>query len=215
MINAAYAAGEQGMWRPDTPRILETEVRALLDAGELIVVKRDGALAGCLRVHTLDAATAELGLLSAARRDSGVGGELVALAGAWARAGADAADVARPAHGHASLQGAPARLVLEARLPRDRPPRLRRRAAAVGAPADRAVRPRHLREGALSTATVALPDTRSDRFRHVDEANARLISRGERAREVSGGVVDEGRPAQVVQARASAPTRARRNPGSR
>jgi GNAT superfamily N-acetyltransferase len=85
MINAAYAAGEQGMWRPDTPRILETEVRALLDAGELIVVKRDGALAGCVRVHALDAATAELGLLSAARRDSGVGGELVALAEGWAR----------------------------------------------------------------------------------------------------------------------------------
>ena len=32
MINAAYAAGEQGMWRPDTPRIFEAEVRAPLDA---------------------------------------------------------------------------------------------------------------------------------------------------------------------------------------
>lgn len=84
MINAAYAAGEQGMWRPGTPRILEGEVRALLDAGELMVVRRDGVLAGCVRVHTLDAATGELGLLSAARRDSGVGGELVALAEAWA-----------------------------------------------------------------------------------------------------------------------------------
>jgi ribosomal protein S18 acetylase RimI-like enzyme len=85
MINAAYAAGEQGMWRPDTPRVFEAEVRALLDAGELMVVRRDGALAGCVRVHALDAATGELGLLSAARRDSGVGRELVALAEAWAR----------------------------------------------------------------------------------------------------------------------------------
>lgn len=85
MINAAYAAGEQGMWRPGTPRILETEVRALVDAGELIVVRRDGAIAGCVRVHALDAATGELGLLSAARLGSGVGRELVALAEAWAR----------------------------------------------------------------------------------------------------------------------------------
>jgi len=85
MINAAYADGEQGMWQPDTPRIFEDEVRSLLDAGELILVQRDGALAGCVRVHALDAATGELGLLSAARRDSGVGRELVALAEGWAR----------------------------------------------------------------------------------------------------------------------------------
>lgn len=85
MINAAYAAGEQGMWQPGTPRIFETEVSALLDAGELMVVRRGGELAGCVRVHALDAATAELGLLSAARRGSGIGGELVALAEAWAR----------------------------------------------------------------------------------------------------------------------------------
>jgi ribosomal protein S18 acetylase RimI-like enzyme len=85
MSNDAYAAGEQGMWRPGTPRITEEEVRALLAAGELVVVRRDGVPAGCVRVHALDAATAELGLLSAARRDSGVGRELVALAEGWAR----------------------------------------------------------------------------------------------------------------------------------
>ena len=72
MINAAYAAGEEGMWRPDTPRVFAAEVRGLLDAGELVVVWRDGAPAGCVRVH--------------------------------------------------ALQGAPARLVLQAWLPRDRPP---------------------------------------------------------------------------------------------
>jgi ribosomal protein S18 acetylase RimI-like enzyme len=85
MINAAYAAGEQGMWQPGTPRIFDAEVRELLDAGELMVVRREGELAGCVRVHALDAATAELGLLSAARLESGIGGELVALAEAWAR----------------------------------------------------------------------------------------------------------------------------------
>ena len=85
MINAAYAAGEEGMWRPGTTRVFEAEVSALLEAGELVVVRRDGALAGCVRVHALDAATGELGLLSAARRDSGVGSELIALAEGWAR----------------------------------------------------------------------------------------------------------------------------------
>ena len=85
MINAAYAAGEHGMWQPGTPRILEAEVRALLDAGELLIARRDEALAGCVRVHALDEETAELGLLSAAVRDGGVGGELVALAESWAR----------------------------------------------------------------------------------------------------------------------------------
>jgi N-acetylglutamate synthase-like GNAT family acetyltransferase len=85
MINAAYAAGEDGMWQPHTTRVSEAEVTALLDAGELIVIRRDGALAGCVRVHALDAATGELGLLSAVRLNSGVGRELVAVAEAWAR----------------------------------------------------------------------------------------------------------------------------------
>jgi len=85
MINAAYAAGEDGMWVPGTPRVFEREVRALLDAGELLVLERDGAVAGCVRVHAVDASTAELGLLSAARRDGGAGSELVALAERWAR----------------------------------------------------------------------------------------------------------------------------------
>ena len=85
MINDAYAAGEDGMWVPGTPRVFEEEVRALVDAGELLVLERDGALAGCVRVHAVDATTAELGLLSAARRDGGAGRELVGLAETWAR----------------------------------------------------------------------------------------------------------------------------------
>ena len=84
MINAAYAAGEDGMWVPGTTRVDEHEVQALVDAGELLVLERDGAVAGCVRVHAVDATTAELGLLSAARRDGGAGRELVALAERWA-----------------------------------------------------------------------------------------------------------------------------------
>jgi GNAT superfamily N-acetyltransferase len=85
LINAAYAAGEQGMWEPGTPRISAAEVGALLEAGELIVARRDGAPAGCVRVRALDQDTAELGLLSAASVGGGVGPELIARAEGWAR----------------------------------------------------------------------------------------------------------------------------------
>jgi hypothetical protein len=36
------------MWRRETPRVFEAEVRARLDAGELMVVWRGGVLAGRL-----------------------------------------------------------------------------------------------------------------------------------------------------------------------
>jgi GNAT superfamily N-acetyltransferase len=85
MSNDAYAAGEQGMWRPGTPRITEDEVRATAGLGCADGRPSRRRAAGCVRVHALDAGTGELGLLSAARRDSGVGRELVALAEAWAR----------------------------------------------------------------------------------------------------------------------------------
>jgi hypothetical protein len=85
MINAAYAAGEDGLWPPDTPRVFEHEVQAMVDREELLFAYRDGELAGLVRVHVLDERTAELGLLSAVRLDSGVGGELIRLAEDWAR----------------------------------------------------------------------------------------------------------------------------------
>jgi hypothetical protein len=85
IINAAYAAGEQGLWPPDTPRVFESEVQQMVDREELLFAYRDDELAGLVRVHALDERTAELGLLSAARLDSGVGGELIRLAEDWAR----------------------------------------------------------------------------------------------------------------------------------
>jgi GNAT superfamily N-acetyltransferase len=85
MINAAYLAGEQGMWKPNEPRISPQTVAELLEAGELLVIERDGELAGCVRVRELDDATGELGLLSAAREGGGVGRELIAAAEDWAR----------------------------------------------------------------------------------------------------------------------------------
>jgi GNAT superfamily N-acetyltransferase len=61
-------------------------VACLLERGELLLAHRDGALAGCVRVRALgDGESAELGLLTAARLGSGVGGELIASAERWAR----------------------------------------------------------------------------------------------------------------------------------
>jgi GNAT superfamily N-acetyltransferase len=85
MINAAYAAGEQGMWKPNQPRTAPATVQELLDAGALLTLERGGELAGCVRVRELDEQTGELGLLSAARDGGGAGRELIALAEAWAR----------------------------------------------------------------------------------------------------------------------------------
>jgi len=85
MINAAYEAGERGLWPPNTPRVFDHEVQAMVDNDELLFVRRDGEIAGLVRVHALDERTGELGLLTAARLDSGVGGELIRLAEDWAR----------------------------------------------------------------------------------------------------------------------------------
>jgi GNAT superfamily N-acetyltransferase len=85
MVNAAFAWGEEGMWRPGAYRLSADGLRALADRGELVVARRDGALVGCMRLQRFDATAAELGLLTAARGAVGVGRALVAFAEAWAR----------------------------------------------------------------------------------------------------------------------------------
>jgi GNAT superfamily N-acetyltransferase len=93
MVNAAFAAGEDGLWQPGTYRIAADELRRLVDRGELVVARREGVLAGCMRLRPLDAATAELGLLTAARdaAGAGVGRALMAFAEDRARAGGQTA----------------------------------------------------------------------------------------------------------------------------
>src|SRR5262249_40462833 len=86
LINAAHPAGAPGVGEPDEPRVYPQTVAGLPQAGELLVIERDGELAGCVRVGELDEETGELGLLSAARDGSGVGRELIAKAEDWARA---------------------------------------------------------------------------------------------------------------------------------
>ena len=89
LINAAFAAGEEGLWLPGSRRLdAPDEVVAALAAGELAGVRGgDGALSGCVRVLELDERAAELGWLSVARSavGTGLGRELARYAEARAR----------------------------------------------------------------------------------------------------------------------------------
>ena len=82
VVNEAYARGEGGLWREGTERISDEDLRALAAAGELAAAREDGRVVGCVRVTSLDARTAELGLLAVAaeRTGSGVGRALMDFA---------------------------------------------------------------------------------------------------------------------------------------
>jgi GNAT superfamily N-acetyltransferase len=82
IVNAAYASGEEGIWLPGTERIGADEVAAAIRAGELLAARLDGALVGCARAVMLDAATGDVGLVSAVPEawGAGVGRALVEAA---------------------------------------------------------------------------------------------------------------------------------------
>jgi GNAT superfamily N-acetyltransferase len=79
LVNAAYAAGEAGLWIAGTTRIQAGEIADAVSSGGMLAATLDGQLAGCAYVRPLDAGTADLGLVSAvpARWGSGVGRALV------------------------------------------------------------------------------------------------------------------------------------------
>ena len=82
IINAAYAIGEGGLWLPGTERIDEATVAGHIRAGEMLGAPLDGRIAGCARVHLLDPATGEVGLVSTDPHawGHGIGRALVAAA---------------------------------------------------------------------------------------------------------------------------------------
>jgi GNAT superfamily N-acetyltransferase len=82
VVNEAYARGEGGLWREGAERMSHEGLRALVASGELAAAREDGRVVGCVRVTSLDARTAELGLLAVAgeRTGSGVGRALMAFA---------------------------------------------------------------------------------------------------------------------------------------
>jgi GNAT superfamily N-acetyltransferase len=88
LVNEVYEESERGLWRDGAARTDVAEVTTLARAGELVVSRRDGRLAGVLRLRRWDDDTAELGMLAAdpAVRGAGVGKLLVRFAEDTARA---------------------------------------------------------------------------------------------------------------------------------
>jgi GNAT superfamily N-acetyltransferase len=86
LINDVYAVAEKGLWADGAARTSRDEVASLVRAGEIVVSRLDGRVAGCVRVRRLDAETGEFGMLAAhpAHRGVGAGRELVRFAERWA-----------------------------------------------------------------------------------------------------------------------------------
>jgi GNAT superfamily N-acetyltransferase len=79
LINEAYAIGEAGLWLEGATRTEPREMADAIRSGGVLAARLRGQLVGCAYVRRLDAATADLGLVSAAtdRWGTGIGRELV------------------------------------------------------------------------------------------------------------------------------------------
>lgn len=84
-VNHGYAVGEEGMWAAEVSRIDAAGVAEFVAVGELALAHLDGAAAGCIRVHRIDADTEEFGLLASAVPHRGVGTALIRFAESSAR----------------------------------------------------------------------------------------------------------------------------------
>jgi GNAT superfamily N-acetyltransferase len=73
IINAAYDAGEAGIWLDGWKRTVLESIEALIARGEIAVARKHGAVIGSVRVLLLDERTAELGMLSVAPEAFGTG----------------------------------------------------------------------------------------------------------------------------------------------
>jgi ribosomal protein S18 acetylase RimI-like enzyme len=82
IINAAYQAGEEGIWEAGWTRTTPEDVAELIAAGEIAVARDGETVIGSVRVRRLDDDTAELGMLSVdpAAFGTGAGRALLAFA---------------------------------------------------------------------------------------------------------------------------------------
>lgn len=82
LINEVYASSEKGLWIEGMARTTPEEIGALVRDGQIAVARLDARLAGCVRVHRVDASTSEFGMLAAspAYQGTGVGRALVRYA---------------------------------------------------------------------------------------------------------------------------------------
>jgi GNAT superfamily N-acetyltransferase len=79
IINGAYAVGEAGLWLEGATRTGPGEIAEAIRSGGMLAATLEGRLVGAAYVRPLDAATADLGLISAApdQWGNGIGRELV------------------------------------------------------------------------------------------------------------------------------------------
>lgn len=80
LVNRVYDEAEAGLWRPGAARTTPPEIARLIAAGEIVTARSGERIVGSVRVQSLDADTAEFGMLAAdpERRGFGIGRELVA-----------------------------------------------------------------------------------------------------------------------------------------
>ena len=82
LVNRVYTVAEDGLWVQGATRTTIDEMAELIAAGQIAVARRDGLIAGAVRIQQLDARTGEFGMLVAdpAHRGEGIGRQLVAYA---------------------------------------------------------------------------------------------------------------------------------------
>jgi len=82
LINHVYAVAEAGLWVDGATRTTTGELAELIVDGEIAVARRDGQLAGSIRIRDVAGGASEFGMLVAAfeQRATGVGRALVEFA---------------------------------------------------------------------------------------------------------------------------------------
>lgn len=78
LVNRVYAEAEAGLWQEGATRTTLEEIVEFTRAGQIVVARVGGAIAGSIRVQRLDANTGETGMLVSdpERRGMGIGREL-------------------------------------------------------------------------------------------------------------------------------------------
>jgi GNAT superfamily N-acetyltransferase len=82
LVNVAYEASEDGLWRDGTQRTDADQMSGLVAAGEIAVATLDGDVVGSVRVHDVADDVSEFGILAGDphRRGVGIGTALVDFA---------------------------------------------------------------------------------------------------------------------------------------
>lgn len=85
LVNSVYEKSEAGLWVEGAARRQESEMRDLIRAGEIAVVRNEGKIVGCIRVHRVDKNTMVFGTLAVRSDDrgAGIGKKLIQLSEKW------------------------------------------------------------------------------------------------------------------------------------